>query len=39
VLRGWDEELLRRDNVDKRKREKRGLFVDRYIPTGICSQV
>jgi hypothetical protein len=33
------EELLRRDYVDKRKREKRGLSACRYIPryslTGI----
>ncbi|MFZ8810776.1 MAG: hypothetical protein ACO2PN_22040 [Pyrobaculum sp.] len=38
MLRGWGEGLLRRDNVDKRKRKK-GLFACRYIPTGIRSQV
>jgi len=33
VLRGWGGGLLRRDNVDKRKRKK-DLFVCRYISAG-----
>jgi hypothetical protein len=34
VLRGWDGELLRRDNVDKRKRKK-----EVYSPAGTSLQV
>jgi len=33
VLRGWGEELLRRDNVDKRKRKK-----EAYPPAGTSLQ-
>jgi len=33
VLRGWGEELLRRDNVDKRKRKK-----EAYPPEGTSLQ-
>ncbi len=33
MLRGWGEELLRRDNVDKRKRKK-----EAYPPAGTSLQ-
>jgi len=43
VLRGWGGELLRRDNVDKRKRKKRLIRLQvhpyRYRLTGIILPV
>jgi hypothetical protein len=43
VLRGWGGELLRRDNVDKRKRKKRLIRLQvhpyRYFLTGVITPV